>query len=132
MLRNGSMAVLHQINTVHCLVLPEASKNSLTCECYSTYYFGIQKATGLLKPHVDFGVGDETRNRNYLQAWKSCFVRGKFEATASCIQNETFLSSKLRCNKFQKPKQIPVRRCFFMLTIVNDCNNLPRLQGFFF
>jgi len=90
MLRNSSMIVVPQISAVCCLVLPEALKNSLASKCHSSHYLGIQKASDVLKVHVNFGVGDETRNRNYLQAWKSCFVRG----TSTGISGNCIMYSK--------------------------------------
>lgn len=45
--RTGSMIVLCHINTVRCLVPPEASKNSLTSKCNSSHYFELLKATDL-------------------------------------------------------------------------------------
>lgn len=68
--------------------------------------------------------------QNYSQDRKANLLVSR--ATALCIGSETLLSSKLRCKKFQQPKQIPIRKHFFY---VYDCQWLKQLTetaGFLF
>lgn len=69
------MVVWHEFSAVHCLVLPEASKSSLASNCRSSHCFGFGKANELLKAYRDFGVGDETCNRNNLQLEELLYMR---------------------------------------------------------
>lgn len=79
---------------------------------------------------MDFGVGDETHNRNCMQTLEKANLL-VFQSTAFSIQNVTFPFTIMRYKKFHYPNQIPVKKVFLMLTIVHDCNNFVRLQGFF-
>lgn len=58
-MRNDSMMVLLQMNSLCCLVLPEVSKINLTSKCCSSYSFeGWSRI--ILRLNVDFGVGDDS------------------------------------------------------------------------